>query len=78
MVILKDLLDAKMISCEKPEICNSIDNLPLAYAYVPYQQYETPYSAVEGLKYGTVFPSLNKPMRVYGNEFFHKEGVKNI
>ena len=42
MVKLKDLLDITMISCEKPETCNSIEDLPLAYAYVPYQQYEKP------------------------------------
>jgi len=74
MVKLKDLLDVKMISYDKPEICNSIDDLPLAYAYVPYQQYEKPYCKEDALRYGTAFPSLNKPFGVYGNEFLVKGG----
>lgn len=36
-------------------------NTPPAMAYVPYQQWETPYDAEVGLSRGTVFPSLDKP-----------------
>ena len=32
-----------------------------AMAYVPFQQYETVYDAMEGFENGTIFPELNKP-----------------
>lgn len=34
---------------------------PLAMAYVPYQQWETPFPLCTGLKAGTVFSGLYKP-----------------
>ncbi len=34
---------------------------PLAMAYIPFQQWETPYEAEVGLSRGTVFPGLDKP-----------------
>ena len=52
------------------------ENLPLAYAYVPYQQFEKPYSKEMALKAGTIFPSLNKPLGVYGKEFTGRMGDK--
>jgi len=73
---MKDLLDVQIIPYEAPEKCYSIDNMPFAYAYVPYQRYETPYCKEKALKAGTVFPSLNKPLGVYGNEFYDREGGK--
>lgn len=36
-------------------------NAPLAMAYVPYQQWETPYALCTGLNAGTIFPGLCKP-----------------
>lgn len=36
-------------------------NTPVAMAYVPYQQWETPYEAEVALSRGTIFPSLDKP-----------------
>lgn len=42
---------------------------PPAMAYVPFQQWETPYEAEVGLSRGTVFPSLDKP-------FIGEEAVK--
>ena len=33
----------------------------VAMAYVPFQQLKAVYSAEDGLKYGTMFPCLNKP-----------------
>lgn len=53
-----------------------LSSLPLAYAYVPYQTYETPLSQEEALSCGTIFPQLNKPYGVYGNEFPIKEDSK--
>jgi hypothetical protein len=34
---------------------------PLAMAYVPYQQWETPFAACKGLRNGTIFSGLSKP-----------------
>lgn len=34
---------------------------PLAMAYVPWQQWETPFDMEEGFRVGTVFPSLDLP-----------------
>ena len=66
---MKDLLDM-VTSNSKKRICTEFENMPLAYAYVPYQTYKTTYNAGESLKHGTAFPELYKPMHVYGNEFF--------
>lgn len=54
---------------ESDEFCTCLEDLPLAYSYVPYQEFNTVYSAEDALKNGTVFPDLNKPMSVYGKEF---------
>lgn len=53
-----------------------LENLPLAYAYIPYQVFESPYNKEEALEYGTVFSQLNKPYNIYGKEFNKKAGVK--
>ena len=42
----------------------------LAMAYVPFQQWETPYENDVALSRGTVFPALDKP-------FIGEEAVKN-
>ncbi|MBO5373297.1 MAG: spore coat associated protein CotJA [Lachnospiraceae bacterium] len=39
----------------------SMENFPLAMAYVPIQKFSTVYEVHEALKYGTIFPELNKP-----------------
>ncbi len=39
----------------------SMDNFPLAMAYVPMQHFKNVYELDEGLSYGTIFPELNKP-----------------
>lgn len=44
--------------------------LSLAMAYVPFQQWETPYDTDVALSRGTVFPCLDKP-------FIGEEAVKN-
>ncbi len=54
--------------------CQCIDNLPLAYSYVPYQVYEQPFDMKRAFESGTVFPSLDKPYGVYGNEFRMRGG----
>jgi hypothetical protein len=39
----------------------SMSGAPLAMAYVPYQQWETPSCPCAGLERGTIFDSLYKP-----------------
>ena len=72
---MKDLLDIEMMQSVMPLSEKCLDELPLAYAYVPYQKYETPYDMETSLKCGTVFPKLNKPIEVYGKEFNKKAGA---
>lgn len=37
------------------------ENVPLAMAYVPIQEFSTVFDLCEGLKNGTIFPELYKP-----------------
>lgn len=71
---MKDLLDIDILSGGTNDRCNCLENLPLAYAYVPYQNYESPYDMETSLSKGTVFPALNKPYGVYGKEFGKNNG----
>lgn len=75
---MKDLLDIEFIPRMDSYDCDRCNDLPLAYSYVPYQRFETPYSREKALCVGTVFPALNKPYGVYGKEFMDKAGVKEI
>ncbi len=52
--LLEDAPTSKMIS-PLPE------EMPVAMAYVPYQQWDTVYTAEEGFPKGTIFPQLYKP-----------------
>lgn len=72
---MKDLLDIQIMQENMYPQEKCLDELPLAYSYVPYQKYETPYDMTDALKYGTAFPKLNKPMDVYGKEFNKKAGA---
>ena len=45
-----------------------LDSLPLAMAYVPWQQFHTVYEVDKALASGTIFPELYKP-------FLGKRGV---
>ena len=73
---MKDLLDMQLYHSNMMNDNDCLENLPLAYAYVPYQQFEEPYDMEKAFEYGTVFSKLNKPYDVYGKEFMTKEGVK--
>ena len=75
---MKDLLDMKFVANDPEDTVCRMEKYPLAYAYVPYQTFETPYSKSESLKNGTIFPSLNKPLGVYGKEFCGKEEIKKL
>ena len=37
------------------------EDTPIGMAYVPYQQWDTTFSAEEGFPKGTIFPQLYKP-----------------
>jgi hypothetical protein len=37
------------------------EHTPLAMAYVPFQQWEEPYSDEKGFDRGTIFPELDMP-----------------
>lgn len=45
-----------------------LEDLPLAYAYVPMQRWRMLYAPQDALAAGTLFEELNKPLGVYGNE----------
>lgn len=70
---MRDLLDSTLCckdydnANEKKCIC--LDQLPLAYAYVPFQNFNSTFNCDEALNKGTIFPELFKPRKVYGNEF---------
>lgn len=51
------------------ESATAMDDLPLAYAYVPIQKWQRLYSPEEALNRGTMFEELDKPREVYGNEW---------
>ena len=72
---MKDLLNIDMCSVTSKD-CLCLEDLPLAYSYVPYQYINRTYTAQKSLARGTVFPELDKPFGVYGNEFLTKEDVK--
>lgn len=47
----------------------TLNDKPLAYAYVPVQRWRMLYSPEHALTRGTLFEELDKPMEVYGNEW---------
>lgn len=46
-----------------------MDDLLLAYAYVPIQKWRKLHSVDEALERGTMFEELDKPKEVYGYEW---------
>lgn len=38
-----------------------VDKMPLAMAYVPWQEWDCVYEAVQGIQAGTIFPELEMP-----------------
>ena len=75
---MKDLLELTLCPADEGNECIGLEKLPLAYSYVPYQQYDRTYSTKEALSRGTVFPQLDKPMSVYGSEFMQTKGVRTL
>lgn len=46
----------------------SIDSLPLAMAYVPWQKMQSTYDADVALQRGTIFPELDLPFTAKGGK----------
>lgn len=58
---------------DQGDLCHESDEAtlfdkPIGYAYVPIQRWRMLYTPEAGLKRGTLFEELDKPMEVYGNE----------
>ncbi len=47
-------------SCQS-DSWKSIDNFPVAMAYVPWQYWGNVYEADKAFRQGTIFPELDKP-----------------
>ena len=54
--------------CNKCMI-DPLSGMPLGYSYVPVQVFGDVYCAEKALKRGTIFPELDLPFGVYGNNF---------
>jgi len=52
------ILDGDNVTLYK---CISVEDMPLAMAYVPWQQWKTVYDLNKALKIGTIFPELDLP-----------------
>jgi len=59
--------DCKM--SKKGKMYESVDKLPLAMAYIPWQEFCNTFELHKALQIGTIFPELEKP-------FCGKRGVK--
>ncbi len=68
---MKEIMDFITGDCDE---CTCLNRLPLAYPYTPMQELDSLYDYDEALDSGTVFPELNLPLGVYGNNFNPKEG----
>lgn len=56
------------VGCERKETCcddrteyDELSGMPLAMAYVPWQEWRALYEAEKGFHCGTIFAELNKP-----------------
>ena len=47
--------------CEPQSVCVSVDQCPIAMAYVPMQRWCETYEPAEGWHRGTIFPELDLP-----------------
>lgn len=66
---MKEIMDFMMNDFIEKDDCTCLEQLPLAYSYTPMQELGSLYDSAEALKNGTVFPELNLPFGVYGNNF---------
>ena len=53
--------DSRMKNRDQWHRHEGVDSMQIAMQYVPWQHWDQVYCPEEGLKYGTIFPELNKP-----------------
>ncbi len=70
---MKEIMDFMMNDFIEKDDCTCLEQLPLAYSYTPMQELGSLYDCADALKNGTVFPELNLPFGVYGNNFCKTE-----
>lgn len=51
------------ISCGESSSCDQLQRMPLAMAYVPWQQWQNVYECSKGLESGTIFEELIFPFQ---------------
>ena len=57
-------------SCDgRRNMKDELRGMPLAMAYVPWQEFECTYEPMQGLRAGTIFPELDKP-------FYGRRGMR--
>lgn len=49
--------------CSNTDEYDEINGMPLAMAYVPWQEWQNIYEAEKGFHCGTIFEELNKPFK---------------
>lgn len=68
---------AASVSCARPEptcpVCrdtrttyDELSSMPIAMAYVPWQEWQNIFEVEKGFRCGTIFEELNKPFRGIG------------
>lgn len=55
----------RQVVCQAEQTC-AFANMPIAMAYVPWQEWRSIYEPEKGLHCGTIFEELNKPFRGIG------------
>lgn len=58
--------DAAFVCCNDKGSYDELRGMPLAMAYVPWQEWCDIYEADKGFCHGTIFKELNKPFRGIG------------
>lgn len=58
--------DASIVCCNDKGDYDELHGMPLAMAYVPWQEWRDIYEADKGFCHGTIFKELNKPFRGKG------------
>lgn len=64
-----DVIELDISECSDNGNQRCWDSLPIARAYVPFQNSSKTYPLVEGLNRGTVFPELNRPYQMIDKNY---------
>ena len=51
------------VCCSSPNEYDELSSMPLAMAYVPWQEWQNIYEAEKGFHRGTIFEELDKPFK---------------